>query len=423
MRRGVVFALACIIVITGTLAWADTKDELQQQIDEQSKQIDALNREIAGYQQQLVTLGGKKQTLQNTLSTLDISRKQLLAKIALTKKSIAATETEIANLSHGIAAKEDLISKDRAGLAETIRSLHAGDTASLVESILNGGSISTLWVDADATQALQGAVKADIAELASIRQALADNRATSEKKRSQLLQEKAQLAAQQTSLALTIQSQKNLLSQTKSQESNYQALIKQKKAQEASFESALTDLQSKLQYVVDSSKITPAGKGVLAWPVTNVRVTQYFGNTAFAASGAYNGKGHNGIDLAAAIGTPLHAALSGTVVGTGNTDSVRGCYSFGKWVMIKHGNGLSTMYAHLSQINVSAGDTVSTGQLIGYSGETGYATGPHLHFGVYVSSATQIMKLGDATKKTTACSGATMPVAPLSAYLNPMSYL
>src|SRR5205814_1139100 len=102
----------------------------------------------------------------------------------------------------------------------------------------------------------------------------------------------------------------------------------------------------------------------------NVRVTQYFGNTPFASSGAYGGKGHNGIDLAASIGTPVHAALSGTIAGTGNTDAIAGCYSFGKWVFVKHGNGLGTIYAHLSAVNVAAGQQVSTGQLLGYSGET-----------------------------------------------------
>ena len=182
----------------------------------------------------------------------------------------------------------------------------------------------------------------------------------------------------------------------------------QKKAQEADFEAALNDLKGKLNVIINPSQITPAGKGILQWPLDKVRITQYFGNTAFAASGSYNGKGHNGIDFAASIGTPVHASLSGVVLGTGNTDSVKGCYSFGKWVMIKHANGLNTMYAHLSQISVRTGEEVATGEVLGYSGETGYATGPHLHYGVYVSSATQIMTLGEATQQKTACANATM---------------
>jgi murein DD-endopeptidase MepM/ murein hydrolase activator NlpD len=81
------------------------------------------------------------------------------------------------------------------------------------------------------------------------------------------------------------------------------------------------------------------------------------------------------------------------------------------------------MYAHFSQISVSQGQSVTTGDVLGYSGETGYATGPHLHFGVYVSSATQIITLGQATNAQTPCGSAVMPVTPLAGYLNPLNYL
>jgi len=81
------------------------------------------------------------------------------------------------------------------------------------------------------------------------------------------------------------------------------------------------------------------------------------------------------------------------------------------------------MYAHLSQIDVTQGQKVVTGDVIGYSGETGYATGPHLHFGVYVSAVTQIVPLGQITKGTSPCSKAIMPVPPVSGYLNPLNYL
>mgnify|MGYP001573419713 FL=1 len=154
-------------------------------------------------------------------------------------------------------------------------------------------------------------------------------------------------------------------------------------------------------------------------------ITQYFGNTAFATANAqiYNGSGHNAIDMGVPTGTPVTAALSGTVMATGNTDTVPGCYSYGKWVVVKHANGLATLYAHLSSIGVSSGQVVTTGEVIGNSGMTGYATGPHLHFSVFASAGVQIMTLREYRGATTPCANASMPVAPKDAYLNPMSYL
>jgi murein DD-endopeptidase MepM/ murein hydrolase activator NlpD len=113
------------------------------------------------------------------------------------------------------------------------------------------------------------------------------------------------------------------------------------------------------------------------------------------------------------------AAMSGKIIGISNTDLVPGCYSYGQWIMIKHPNGLSTLYAHLSVESVAVGDTVATGQIIGYSGNTGYTTGPHLHFGVYASDGVQIKKFDTSIN----CKGATIPVADFKAYLNPLSYL
>jgi murein DD-endopeptidase MepM/ murein hydrolase activator NlpD len=128
------------------------------------------------------------------------------------------------------------------------------------------------------------------------------------------------------------------------------------------------------------------------------------------------------------IGTPVEAALAGTVLATGDTDLAHDaagdqCYSFGKWIMLEHDNGLNTMYAHLSVISVTKGQSVSQGDVIGYSGMTGYATGPHLHFGVYATAGVKILTLGEFRGATTPCENASMPVAPADAYLNPLSYL
>ncbi len=431
MNRGLaVISVLCVLLCLPSNSFAQNApaseeriNSLQSQIDTHKSEIEKIDREIAQYQQQLDAVGTKKKTLQNTLSQLDLQIKKATASINVTKNKISATQLEILQLEKGIAGKEVSIETGNQGLRESLRRLNEIGTNPLAVQVLSSIDISEAWEDADAIQELQVAVRDQIARLASEKQSLTETKNQTEAKRAQLVKQKDTLLAQQGSLTAQKKAQNELLVQTKSQESTYQSILKQKQAAKATFEAALGDLKIQFQRAIRPSEILAAGKGILRWPLDNVRITQQFGNTAFAASGAYNGKGHNGIDLAAPVGTPLRAALNGVVLGTGNTDSIKGCYSFGRWVMIKHPNGINTMYSHLSQINVAEGQNVDTGHIIGYSGETGYATGPHLHFGVYVSSATAIIRLGAASNSTTPCSNAVMPVAPLSGYLNPMNYL
>ena len=108
------------------------------------------------------------------------------------------------------------------------------------------------------------------------------------------------------------------------------------------------------------------------------RVTSEFGDRADPITGKR--KGHGGMDLAVPTGTPIRAALPGTV-----TVSKYNAGGYGYYVMIDHGNGLATLYGHCSKLLAKVGQTVQAGEIIALSGSTGRSTGPHLHFEVRVN--------------------------------------
>ena len=123
----------------------------------------------------------------------------------------------------------------------------------------------------------------------------------------------------------------------------------------------------------DTRAPAPSGSGIFIWPV-NGPITSPFGYRIHPVLGRRIF--HSGIDIGVDYGTPVHAAAAGVVV---EADWMGG---YGNAVLIDHGNGLSTIYGHNTSLTVSAGQTVSQGQIIAYSGATGMATGPHVHFEV-----------------------------------------
>ncbi len=429
------------VIVCPVPSQAQNAAEIQSQIDAHNSQISKLEAEIASYQKELDTLGGQKNTLQSTISSLTISQKQLASKIQVTEANIAWANKRISDLTISIGNKEASIQNAQAAIASALQNMAEGEQAELVSVFVTSKTFSEAWKAADASLQFSTELKKNIAMLRDARVVLSNNRDAVNAEKEKLVSLEHDLTLEKRSVDATKVAQQQLLAQTKNQEANYQSLIAQKKAAEKSFEDQLVVLQSQLKLIVNPGSLPKVGSGILAWPFSrsfmascNDRkgyfgnlycITQYFGNTPFSTANpqVYNGHGHNAIDIASPIGTPVLAALGGTVLDTGNTDLARGCYSFGKWVMLKHPNGINTLYSHLSTIDVSAGQTVGIGQIIGLSGMTGYATGPHLHFGVYATEGTKIQTLSQFRNATGGCASVKMPVATLTAYLNPVSYL
>lgn len=422
-----------------TNASPDTQ-ALRQKILDRNKQLLQLDQEIRQYQNTLDTVGKEKQSLQSALKTLDVSRNKISTDIKATETKIVTTDLTIQELQQHISNKERQIKRNAAAIALAIQKIDELESNSFLETLLAGRSISEAWDNIASLTAFQSSLHDQMEQFSTAKKSYEQSQTEQANKKNELANLQDELSDRKKVLDSTRSEKSQLLSTTKDKESNYQKMLAQKKQQRELFEKELRAYESQLKFVLDKSTIPTVGASVLAWPFEPAYfsecptfasalgnphcITQYFGNTAFAQSGAYSGKGHNGIDFRAPIGTKITATLSGDVVGIGNTDTAPNCYSFGKWVLVRHNNGISTLYSHLSNISVTSGAHVETGQTIGYSGATGYATGPHLHFGVYASAGVKIQRFADdPSRPVTACYNVPIPIAAYSAYLNPTDYL
>lgn len=440
LKKIVIGALACAVglsiglgVVTHTVGAQESADELQKKISDSKQQLAGIEEKIKKLESELNVVGADKKTLQNAIYQLDLSRDKVNADIRATENKISLTDLEIEELEREIYIKEIEVQKNKDAVAESFRQVDQTENQTLVEVVLGYDSIAEVWDALEEQSLLQDSLRESTKILSALKSEYEKAKNASLQKRGQLGELKKELSGQESSLKSTINQKDELLGATKNKEANYQQMLADTKKEKERFEREMREYEEKLKFILDPSKIPVAGSGVLRWPFeptyiaecatflgtlgNNFCITQFFGNTSFAQkSGYYTGSNHGGIDFRSPIGTRLNAALAGTVIET-NTLTGRDC-QYGIWVLIKHGNGLTTLYAHLSSISVVKGQEVSTGQLIGYSGNTGLSTGPHLHFGVYVSDAVQF-------KMYTCSSGPTVnvPVSAFNGYLNPLNYL
>lgn len=400
-------------------------DKLKREITERNSRLSEIEAEIAQYQNELLQVGSEKKTLQNTINQLELERRKVQADISYTQNKISTTDLEISKLNFEIVNAVESITQTEAAIEELIRRLNETDETSLVETLLIHDNIAEFWNAVEEIQSVKMVMGQRVDSLVSQKLLLEGKHAESLAKRNNLVALKVQYDDQNFVLSNNKAEKDKLLKVTKNEEAEYQQLLKDREAARELIIKELREFESQLQFILDPNTVPPPGTPVFNWPLENVVITQLFGGTEFARQNAsvYAGRAyHPGIDLGAPRGTQIHVPLSGVVRATGNTDAFPGCYSWGKWTLIDHANGLSTLYAHQDVISVVPGQSVTTGQVIGYTGNTGYSTGPHLHFTVYAKAGVTVRKFNEI-KTVTSCGTATTPVAATDAYIDPMLYL
>lgn len=418
-------------------------DALQKQIQSRERQIQQLEKEIAQHKQEIRATSAERQTLQNKVAELEATQRKLETELSVTQNRIAATNLTIQQINLEIEDAEESIGQSKASVAQTIRTVHKSDEVPLVEALLQYKSLSDMWTTVAELQRVQENLRSHVRALETFTQELAKKKGERVEEKESLVSLQSELSHQEDIVEYNKEEQEVLLSETQNKEAEYQRLLQTKQELRAQFEQELNNLESQLQIAIDKSKFPDAGTRVFVPPLEDMSlescwgagsgyrncVTQYFGNTAFAQSGAYNGQGHNGADFRAPIGDKLLSPADGIIRGVGDTD-IGGCVSYGKWILVEHPNGLSNAFGHLSKTIVQEGQRVSAGEVIGYTGNTGYSTGPHLHMSTFATEGVDVVSIGEWYIKngrtaTTPCARANIriPVAPHEAYLDPFNYL
>ncbi|MBI2054544.1 MAG: peptidoglycan DD-metalloendopeptidase family protein [Candidatus Sungbacteria bacterium] len=406
--------------------------ELQSQIEAKTKEIKALEAEAEKYRQTIATTEAQANTLKNQIARINSAIAKLQNDIKLTERQIQRTNLEIKSLKFQITDTASDISEHQERLKELVRLLDIYDHEHPLEILLKNRQLSEFFNRIQSTINLQDEVRTVIDELRTLKGDLSHKKSASEVKVIELKREGERLNDAKA-LQVNAQSERaKILAETQNQEKKYQELLAENERRRGELEAEVFAFENKLRITLDPNALPKRASGVLDWPLPKLAqslfqcghtvlafLTQCFGDTSFARSGGYNGKGHNGVDFRANATTEIYSAEKGVVRGVGDTDTACRGASYGRWVLIDHENGLATLYAHLSLARVSPGRTVERGEVIGYAGKTGYATGPHLHFSVFARSAVNIGVLPSRVCKR----NMTLPLSPFNGYLNPLDYL
>ena len=392
-------ALALLLVLSltavGTVQRAyATKSEEDQAAEEQKKAEEAAQRQaemdelerkkqekkdrIAELQKQIADAKSKKEDVMGTKTLLD-QRNQLLM------EEIDDTKAQIDLYAEQIQVYQEMEEEQYALFCRQVRSEEERGSLSYLSVLFKATSMADLLNRMEFVNEVAEYNKTLIAAMKETRENIKAEKTEMEAK-------EAQLGEQQDEL-------QGKLDETTKLMNEYAADQKALERMHAAEEKAADEIDAQIARLIADSDVVPGSEGFI-WPVsTSKMISSPIGSRV--APGGFGSTNHKGVDICnVGYTSSVYATKSGRVLLT-NSSGWGGGY--GNYVVIDHGGGLTTLYAHMSVVKVSPGDTVSQGTVIGVTGNTGASTGPHLHYEV---------------RTTTIVNGKSVTV-----YQNPLNYL
>src|SRR3990167_3860065 len=380
------------LLLTSYLLLANVSDAQtdSERIAELQKQIEALEKEADLYRGNIASEQAKAKSLQGEISILNNQISKIQAQINITSKNIDKTRIEILGLDSEIVDTQKRIEYKKDTIGRLLSEVYRQDNENLLLVLLKNLNISNFFIKTQALASVNTSLLGLIDELRGEKDILETQKSGSEVKKQELEDFNYKQKLQNNSLTQTKTGKNQLLTQTKGQEAQYQAMLAEVERRKSLFFTELKEIETKViqggLYLlhVKAENIPPKKTKLFQWPEDDYRITQGYGCTSYArcnrSRGPYGGAPHNGLDMAAGYGSQIRAIAEGEIIANGKNDG------WGNWVAIKHPNryNLVSVYAHMSSLSfLQVGTQVRTGEVIGYEGNTGNVTGSHLHLSLY----------------------------------------
>ncbi len=366
-----VLVLTAVIAVSGAVYAADVdelkdkKEDIDSQIKDKKSELETNQSSQKSTQEQLDTINANLDAVQKEID-------QITHDLAVAEENLANQQIEYENIKAQLEASQ-------AELRTRVCAIYRNGDVSYLDVIFSSESVEDFI---SGFIFLSKIVEQDQNIITTIQ----ENKVLAEEKlkelettRNQILALQERKQAEEAEYEKQVDAKMALLDQLESEEAVLEEELEEMEKQSASIAAEINSYYASLSST--DVAYTYTGSGVFGWPLAiQGRVSSNFGYRIHPISGTR--RLHAGVDIAAPAGTPILAAESGTVIRVQNLST-----GYGHNVIVAHGSNISTLYGHMSSINVSVGQTVSRGQRLGGVGSTGASTGNHLHFEVRVNGS------------------------------------
>ena len=368
----------------------------------------ASQSDVDALKEKLEDQAAEKKKLQNELNSIDSEKATVKEQIEALDAQINSTEEQIELQNDLIDSLEEMIAQKEEELAEAqkkeeeqyekfktrVRVMYEQGETSYLEVLLSADDLSDFLSKYEIVSQIAEYDKNLFEELKALKEEIAQTKAELEEDRQQAENARKELEVSKSELDTQLANRSQAMKELESAAEEVKASFAEIEAEENSINAQIdkivkemeAEAERKRQEEAAKAQQSGSGSGSTSSGTTQVAgythplpsgyryVTSRFGYRNHPVTGQY--KLHTGVDISAPNGTPIYAAKPGTVIIAGYSSA------WGNYVVINHGGGITTLYAHMSKILTTKGATVSAGQQIGKVGSTGYSTGNHLHFEV-----------------------------------------